>query len=182
MALVIGLSGKIGSGKGTVAEYICEKYGAEQFLFSKILADILDRLYLPKTRVNLQKLGRILRSEFCKGVIVDAFEKDIKESKAKIKIVDGIRYVNEVVMLRKNKDNVLIYVKAPLEIRYERCLRRSEKGEDRVTFEEFRKADVRATESELGQIENRADYVVDNSGSIQDLKKKIDEIMVKMLK
>jgi len=182
MALVIGLSGKIGSGKGTVAEHICEKYGAEQFLFSKILADILDRVYLPKTRKNLQKLGKVLRSEFGKGVIVEAFEKDISGSKTEIKIVDGIRYANEVLMLRKNENNILIYVTAPLETRYERCLKRSEKGEDMVTFEEFRRADVRATESELGQIKNRADYVVDNLGSIQDLKEKIDEIMSKTLK
>jgi len=85
-------------------------------------------------------------------------------------------------MLRKNENNILIYVTAPLETRYERCLKRSEKGEDMVTFEEFRRADVRATESELGQIKNRADYVVDNLGSIQDLKEKIDEIMSKTLK
>ncbi|MBN2518793.1 MAG: AAA family ATPase [Candidatus Altiarchaeota archaeon] len=179
MALVVGLSGRIGSGKGAVAQYLREKYGAEQFVFSKILADVLDRLSLPKTRQNLQKLGDSLRREFHKGVIVDALANDISKSKASLVVVDGIRYVNEVKMLRGFKENVLLYVDAPLEKRYERCVRRGEKGEGGMSLEEFEKSDLGPTELELEKVKGMADHILENTGSIEELHRKVGSILGK---
>ena len=44
--LVIGLAGSIGAGKGTAAAYLVRKYGADMFIFSSPLRNILKTLYI----------------------------------------------------------------------------------------------------------------------------------------
>ncbi len=177
MKLVIGLCGRIGSGKTIVSEYLHKNYSASQRRFSQILMDILDRLYLPHDREYLQKLGAALRNSIGPDVIVNAFEKDIANEKNRIVVIDGIRYPNEVELLRKFENNILIYINAPAKIRYERCKIRGEKGEQDITFEEFMESENRETERRIDEIGDIADYKIDNTGAINELYVGIKEIM-----
>ena len=79
MKLVIGLVGRIGSGKTAISEYLQKNYGAREHRFSQILMDILDRLYLPHERTHLQNLGKILRAELGEEVIVNSFRQDLEK-------------------------------------------------------------------------------------------------------
>jgi dephospho-CoA kinase len=182
MKLVIGITGKIGSGKTILANYLSKKYLASEYQFSKILMDILDRLYMEKTRLNLQKLGASLRKELGHDVIVNAMRKDIEKDNSRIIVIDGIRYKNEVEMLRKFKHNMLISVKASLRIRYERCIKRGEKGEGSISFEDFLKSEKKATEKEIEKISTIADYKLKNEGDEKELFKQVDEILEKFWK
>jgi|Deesub1362A_J573_1020465.scaffolds.fasta_scaffold00166_72 dephospho-CoA kinase len=177
MKLVIGLVGGIGSGKTTVSEYLSSKYGASQHRFSQILMDILDRLYLPHKREYLQKLGASLRAELGMDVIVNAFKKDLEKDPSNLIVIDGIRYDNEVEMLRSFENNILIFINAPVRDRYVRAVTRKEKGEASMTFAEFLESEMRETEQRIEVIGRKADYIVDNTGTIEELQKKIDEIM-----
>jgi len=177
MILVIGLAGRIGSGKGTVAKHLMRKKGAEQFVYSDILSDVLKRLALPVTRPNLQHLGEALRESLGDDVLVNAMEADIKHARAEMRLIDGVRYVNEVEMLRTFPHNKLIFIDAPLEIRYRRAKKRAEKGEESLTLEEFKDREKAATEREIDQVEKMADYTLDNSGTIEELYEKIDQLM-----
>ncbi|ODS36747.1 MAG: hypothetical protein A7316_02435 [Candidatus Altiarchaeales archaeon WOR_SM1_86-2] len=179
MKLVIGLVGRIGSGKGAVTEHLCSGYGASRHVISDILADVLDRLYLPRNRENLQALGKALRAELGSSVIVDALKKDIEGDNAGIIVVDGIRYVNEVEMLRCFDNNLLVSIDAPPEVRYERCKIRGQKNETNITFEEFLNSGKQETEKYIGETEKLADYRIDNSGSLKDLHEKVNEILSK---
>ncbi|MBN2014769.1 MAG: AAA family ATPase [Candidatus Altiarchaeota archaeon] len=176
MKLVVGLSGKMGSGKTVVSRYLHKKYGAEQMRFSQILMDILERLHIPSEREALQKLGHALRSLVGEDVIVNAFRADLEAEKSRIIVVDGVRYPNEVDMLRSFGNNVLLYIDAPAEVRYRRCVERNEKGEGRVSFEKFLEAENRETERYLNEIAELSDYVVDNTGSVEELQQKVDKI------
>lgn len=177
MILVIGLAGRIGCGKGTAAKYLAKKYGAQRFVYSEILSDILERLHLPVTRTNLQRLGKTVREAFGKDVLVEAMKGDLEDAKAEMRLIDGVRYVNEVEMLRTFPHNRLIFIDVPLEMRHERVRKRGERGEKEMPLEEFRKKDRAATEKELGQVRELADYVVDNSGTIEELHQRIDALM-----
>jgi dephospho-CoA kinase len=176
MSLVIGLIGRIGSGKTAVSEYLQENYGAKEHRFSQILMDILDRLNLPHERANLQKLGKSLRAELGEEVIVNAFKHDLEKDTSEILIVDGIRYENEVNML-KEKNGILIFVTASSEVRYERAVARGEKGEATTTFEQFLESEKAETEKHIEAIKESADYIIDNSGTLDELYKKVDEII-----
>jgi len=177
MKLVIGLVGKIGSGKTIVSDYLHEKYGAKQMRFSQILMDILDRLYLPHERKHLQRLGHSLRTSLGEDVIVNAFGRDMEKDPSRVIAVDGIRYMNEVKMLRKFENNLLIFVDAPADIRYGRCRTRGEKGEDKIEFEEFLKAEERETERHIDEIGGIADYRIENTKSLEELYKEVDRIL-----
>ncbi|OYT40408.1 MAG: hypothetical protein B6U86_04020 [Candidatus Altiarchaeales archaeon ex4484_43] len=176
MKLVIGLAGRMGSGKTVVCNYLHERYGAKQMRFSQILMDILDRLYLPHEREYLQKLGHSLRTSLGEDVIVNAFEEDMKRGPSKIIAIDGIRYMNEVKMLRKFEENLLIFVDAPVDIRFRRCRARGEKGEGKTKFEEFLRAEERETERYIDEIGKIADYRIENTKSLKELYEEVDGI------
>lgn len=176
MSRVLGLIGRIGSGKTAVSEYLQENYGAKEHRFSQILMDILDRLYLPHERANLQKLGKSLRAELGTDVIVNAFKQDLEKDTSEILIVDGIRYENEVELL-KEKKGILIFVTASPEARYERAVKRGEKGEAKITFEQFLESEKAETEKHIEAIKSSADYTIDNSGTLDELYKKVDGII-----
>lgn len=176
MKLVLGLVGRIGSGKTAVSEYLQENYGAREHRFSQILMDILDRLNLPHERAHLQNLGKSLRAELGPDVIVNTFKHDLEKDQSDVLIVDGIRYENEVNML-KEKNGVLIFVTASPEVRYERAVARGEKGETRMTYEQFLESEKAETEKHIEMIKESADYVIDNSGTLDELYEKVDRIM-----
>jgi len=177
MKLVIGLVGEIGGGKTAVSEHLKEKYSASQHRFSQILMDVLDRLHLPHDRELLQNLGHSLRESLGDDVIVKAFEQDLNREDSDVIIVDGIRYWNEVELLRKFKPSILIYVTAPAEARYERCKSRGEKGESSISFEEFTQNENRETERFVAEIGGKADHKLENTGTIEELLQKVDEII-----
>ena len=176
MQLVIGLVGHIGSGKTAVSEYLQEKYGAKEHRFSQILMDILDRLNLPHERAHLQNLGKSLRAELGPDVIVNAFKHDLEKDASEMLIVDGIRYENEVEML-KEKGGQLIFVTASPEVRYKRAVARGEKGEAMITYEQFLESEKAETEKHIEMIKDSADYIIDNSGTLDELYKKVDGII-----
>ncbi len=177
MKLVIGLVGEIGGGKTAVSNHLRDKYGASQHRFSQILMDILGRLHLPNDRELLQNLGHSLRESLGDDVIVKAFEQDLRDEDSDVIIIDGIRYRNEVELLRKFKPSVLIYVTAPVEARYERCKSRGEKGESSISLEKFTQNESRETERFVPEIGEKADFKLENTGTLEELLQKVDEII-----
>jgi len=181
MTLVIGLSGRIGSGKGTAAEYLEKRYKAKVLVFSDILNDILDRLGIPITRYSLQQLGKSLRTGLGRDVIVNAMKADIERSRAKVLLIDGVRFRNEAKMVKDFPKSALIFVDVPVQIRYKRSLKRGSRGEAELSFEEFERLDNAPTESELDFVKREANFVVKNAYDKKALFKELDEIMKKLV-
>jgi dephospho-CoA kinase len=177
MKIVIGLSGKIGSGKGTVSAYLKDKYGAREHRFSDILTDILKRLHILPERRALQKMGASLRAQLGSDVLIKAFQKDLELDQNDFLVVDGIRYPNEVEMLRTFEKQILLFITAPPEVRFERVKERGEKGEEHISFEEFMQAEERETERHLDDISDNAEIIIDNSGSLAELYSQVEEAL-----
>ncbi len=182
MKLAVGLVGRIAAGKSVISQHLVENYGADYFMFSQVLIDVLQRLNLPPTRENLQGLGMSLRKTLGQDVIVNALKHDLEEKDSKVAVIDGIRYENEVEMLRGFKKSVLIHVVAPSEVRYQRCRERGEKGEHDITYEEFLEAEEKETERYIDELGREADHTLKNTGSIEELINEVDEIMQAALK
>lgn len=182
--VIIGLIGEKGSGKGTVADYLMEKYDAKHYGTSKILRRTLEDLHLPVTRDNLVKLALVLKEGYGPSVIIDSLIKDMEENTSDLIIADGIRMHGDVEpFLKKYKDNFyLVYVTADLKLRYERTKLRKEKdGEDKATFQEFLEEEGRLTEVSVHEIGKTAQYKLNNNGTAKELKAQVDQMMKEIL-
>lgn len=182
--VIIGLIGEKGSGKGTAANYLIEKYGAKHYGTSKILRRTLEDLHVPVTRDNLVKLALVLKEGYGPSVIIDSLIKDMEKNGSDVIIADGIRMHGDVEpFLKKYKDNFfLVYVTADLKLRYERTkLRKEKEGEDKATFEEFLEEEGRLTEVSIHEIGKTAQYKLNNNGTAEELKAQVDRMMMEIL-
>jgi len=174
--MIIGLTGTIASGKSTVAKFF-KKRGYEHFTYSDILRIEADKRNISPSRENLQALGNKVKEEshnlgiLSRMIIENAKKPDI--------IADGIRTVDEISELRKNKC-VIIGVDASQKTRYNRLKNRKRKG-DPTDFNEFKKIDDHENKGltpgqEINKCLNKSDFIIKNDGSYEDLIAKIEEI------
>lgn len=175
--IIIGIIGENASGKTTATDYLKEKYGAVSFRFSDMLADILKRLYLEPARNNFQILSTILRQNFSEDIMSRVIAEDVKNSPANLIITEGVRRPTDIVYLKNNHGFKLIALKTDEKIRYERLKQRQEKQDDATkTWKEFQAEGQQESEQKIKEVDASADFSVDNNGSIDDLKKQLDEI------
>ncbi|HRY82743.1 MAG TPA: AAA family ATPase [Candidatus Moranbacteria bacterium] len=183
--IIIGLIGEKGSGKGTAADYLIEKYGAIHYGTSKILRRTLEDIHVPVTRDNLAKLALVLKEGYGPSVIIDSLIRDMEKNGSNIIIADGIRMHGDVEPFRKKygKNFFLVYVAADLKLRFDRIkLRNQNEGESEATFEKFLEEEGRLTEVSIREIGKQADFTLNNNGTAEELKKQVDEMMEKVPK
>lgn len=176
--LIIGLVGRQGSGKGTAAKILQEKYQAELFRFSSILGTVLDRLAIDKTRDNLIQLSEGLRKGFGEDVLAYAIEQDALNAKSDIVVIDGIRRIEDIAALEPLPHFKLVEIAAPAKVRYDRMTHRGEKsGENEMSYDEFAELEQAPTEVTIPSVAARAWKAIDNGGTAEELEAKIDAMM-----
>lgn len=178
MKLILGFSGQIGSGKGTVAKHIVEKYGASHYRFSDILREVSDYLRIEKTRDNLQDLSTILRQRFGQDLLTKIIFEKVREDANDFIVVEGIRLADDVSYLERLPEFKFIYIEANPETRYERILKRKENtGDSEKTFEQFLQDQQDEADIQIQGLKRKAQYTLENNGTIEEFKQKADELI-----
>ncbi len=188
---VIGIVGKISSGKETVAKIIGKLVSQEDcstfhIPFSAVMRDIAGFLAPGKepNRDMLVKIAGVLKPKLGKDVFVDATLRALRFlSEAfpdiRLGIVDGFRSVKETELFLSQLDTYIIGVVAShdpeedLEIRFKRQKKRGRGREDVKDFEKFRRLNEREDpwiDPILGLIESRGFPVIINNAELDDLK------------
>ena len=176
--LILGLVGQIASGKGSVSEHLRTKYKANFYHFSTPLRKTLKILKLDEDRQNLAKLSKSLRKSFGEDLLARVITSNIKNDKSKIIVVDSVRRMDDIKYLQDLPEFRLVYIKANIKTRYERLTGRRENKDDKIkTYKEFVQDNKLETEIEIAKISKKAEFVIDNSGSLDELHKQIDEII-----
>lgn len=176
--VILGITGEMGSGKGTIAKYIVEQKDGSSHRFSTILRDILDRVYLEQSRDNMQALSTVMRKTFGEDLMAKGMSHDAQNDEHDVVVVDGVRRMSDITFLKELPHFKLVYVEADMRNRYERITRRGENADDaKKTFEEFQKAHEDESELQIKELKNYANYVVNNDGAYEDLYKQVDEII-----
>jgi len=180
--MMIGLVGEKLAGKDEAAAYLQKKYGAFYVKYSHILDEILGMLDLPISRRNEIDLGRALRDTFKRNVLWGGIAKRLERSTANIKVVGSIRLEDEFELAKKLGAKI-VYITAPIELRHQRLMEaRREKAEDgKQSFEDFVKQEREWTEKGIPALGAKADFRIENTGSLEDLYGKVD-IIVEELK
>ncbi len=176
--LIIGLVGEKGGGKGTftgVLREVAPGRSITHIRFRDVLQETLELWGIPATRQNLTKLAVAITSTFGEGVKAHATLRKADNVESDIVIFDGIRWQGDIEGLRKLPNNVLVYVTADPEIRYQRAKARKEKvGEGSLTFEEFMKEEHLKTELLIPQIGKTADFTITNNGTLEEFKNQVE--------
>lgn len=178
--IIIGLVGQKSSGKDTVAAYLEEKYGFKHVSSGDIIREYVTKNQLgdPKVRDVLIKVGNQLRKERGGDVLVKvALEDDIEKL-----VISGLRAVTEIEAITAAGGEVWV-VEAPIELRFEWAKLRGRIGEN-VSFEEFVEAEEKENinldknTQNIMLVVEMADKVILNNGTLADLEKKVDGLMV----
>jgi len=180
--IILGLVGQIASGKEVTKKYIREKYGAQDCKFSTSLRDVLDRIEVPTSRENLQKLSTILRENFGEDLLARVIAKDASKLDTDVVVIDGVRRLGDIKHLRELPNFFLVGVVADPKIRYERLIMRNEnEGDNKKTFEEFLKDQESEADREIPEVLSVAKKIINNDGLLDELYRQIDDIMSDLL-
>ena len=188
--MILGLTGKNASGKGEAANYLKSK-GFVYYSLSDMIREEATKRNLEHSRENLIELGNELREKYGPGCLAQKINNEMNNckkifQKKKFFVIDSIRSPHEVNELKKNKSFLLIGIDAPIELRFNRLRERNRVG-DAKTFEEFKQQEQRENlksdiNQQLDATFGMAKKVIVNYGSLEELHKKIDKLLLELEK
>ena len=164
--MIIGLSGKIGSGKTTIGRALAKELNFRYASFGDYVRHLLRAQGGdPDCREQLQDLGASLvrrdHLEFCKGFLSFASYEDGNDL-----VIDGIRHVkilNAIRELLPTSKILLLYLETSEISRHERLERRDEDVRRIVRAQQHRVEHDLETE-----LPKRADAIIDSSLTIEE--------------
>lgn len=191
--MIIGLCGRIGSGKGTAADLLVSEHGFAKTSFADSLKDgvsamfgwprhllegdttesrewreQIDEFWTRETgrtitpRLVLQEVGTdCMREGFYDGVWISLLKKRIQESPDTDWVISDVRFANEVDAVRELSGNVFEVLRGPA-------------PEWLADFKAFGTKPQGVHESEWRYLEANIPDKIDNTGSLEDLKKTLE--------
>jgi dCMP deaminase len=182
--MIIGLTGKNGSGKGEVARYLQDR-GFVYYSLSDVLREEAAKEQQQVTRDILVALGNRLRSEHGPSVLAEKVFNRLDPEKNYV--IDSIRHPSEVQVFRRRTDFMLALVKAPERLRFERLRQRGRENDPR-TFEDFQALEAKEAQSktESDQQLDKAialhDTILENTGPLKMLHDKVKDVLLEFSK
>jgi dCMP deaminase len=177
--MIIGLTGKNGSGKTEVSEYLKSR-GFEYHSLSDAIREEIRKRGLQITRDALIEMGNELREKFGPGILAERILDSLVSGQNYV--IDSIRNPQEVDVLRRRKDFTLLAVEAEQATRFERSLKRGREHAAR-TLEQFIEEESRELGSsnpagqQLNATREKADLVLTNDGTLEELHRRLDMLL-----
>lgn len=180
--MLIGLTGRNAAGKGEVAKHL-QTRSFYFFSLSDAIRDEIRARNLPVTREKLIEVGNELRLKHGPAVLAERILAKLEDDRNYV--IDSIRNPAEVEAFRKSGKFKLLRVAAASSVRFRRSVDRAREG-DPITFERFLELEEREAAGDphaqnMIQVEQLADEVVQNDGSLAELYPRIDEIVSRLL-
>ncbi|MBW2992678.1 AAA family ATPase [Candidatus Woesearchaeota archaeon] len=181
--MIIGITGTLGAGKGTVVEYL-KKRGFKHYSVRAFITEEIKRRGMPVNRDSMVEVGNDLRAKNGAGYCVEQLY-DRAEKEGDNCIIESIRTVGEAEALKKKGKFYLFAVDANPRIRYDRISKRGT-STDAVDFEEFIENERREMENidpnkqNIGKVMEMADFTFENDETIEELDKKVEEVLAKL--
>jgi len=180
--MIIGLTGKNGSGKGEVANFLKER-GFHYYSLSDAIREEAARRGKEITRDVLIALGNELREAEGPGGLAERIFKKLDPEKHYV--IDSIRHPSEVQVFRRRNNFTLLRIQAPDRLRFERLRQRGRENDPKV-WEDFLELEAKESKSEvktnqqLDQTIALADIQVDNNGPLKEMHDKVKQILVQL--
>lgn len=181
--MIIGITGSLGAGKGTVVEYLVSEKGFTHISARDIWTQELQARNIEVNRDTMTKLANELRNEHGPAYFVtQALE--MADNEPGDYVIESIRTVGEAELLQQ-EGGILLAVDADQKERYRRITERQSVLDD-VSFEEFVRqeaAEMKNTDphkQSIGAVMKMADFTLQNDGAVRELRQQIETIFTQL--
>jgi len=183
---IIGITGTLGAGKGTIVEYLVRHHGFQHFSVREFLSRIIKAEGLEVNRDTLVQVANELRANHSPSFIAEELYLEAKGSGNDC-IIESIRTLGEVNALHEKGNFHLFAVDADQRLRYERIVLRAS-ATDKIDFDTFVANEAREMNSTDPNKQNiaacmkLADFDFLNNGNLLELYKQVDEVLLQIEK
>lgn len=179
--LIIGITGTLGAGKGTIVEYLVDQKGFVHFSVRDFLIEEIQKRQLPLNRDSMTRVANDLRKQNAPSYIVDQLYKKAA-AHGRNCIIESIRTPGEIYALQKQANFSLFAIDASPKTRYQRILLRNSVT-DQVSYDTFLMNEQREMEStdpnhqNLKKCIELADFRFQNEDSREALYAEVENVL-----
>jgi dephospho-CoA kinase len=179
---VIGVIGRNGSGKDEVLRYLRDRHGVPFVSTGDIVREIAAGEGRTPDRSTLQEISHSYFRKYGQGCFVKMLAEKIRGKGWPVAGISGVRSPQDVRTMKEMLGPSFVLVEVSVtdpRVRFERMRQR---GEERDTDSYQRFLDQDSGEEQLFHVEEAAmmaDCSLTNDGSLQDLHRKIEDLVVR---
>ena len=180
--MIIGITGTLGAGKGTIVEFL-KQHGFRHYSVRNYLVKKINKLGLEVSRDSMVSVANQIRQMNSPSYIIEELYKEASQE-GEDSIIESVRTPAEAEFIKK-QGGVLLAVDANPQIRYSRIILRQSET-DNISFEEFLKNEQREmfstnpNEQNLSECIDMADYIIENNKDFYHLETQIKNIYNKI--
>lgn len=181
--MIIGITGTLGAGKGTVVKYLVERQGFHHLSARALFQELMEQEGVAVDRDSMVAFANDLRAKHGADFVVRELSKKAQEIGGDV-VIESIRTVGEVETLREFEGSLLLAVDADQQLRYERIHGRGSPL-DHVTFEKFVEQENTEMRSDdpnkqnIAAVMNMADHTIYNDNDTEALFRHVEEFLKK---
>ena len=182
--MIIGITGTIGAGKGTIVEYLINNKKFKHYSARDFISEEVNRRGLILNRDSLTSVANDLRATHSPQYVIEQlFYKAQKEGGNAV--IESVRTPGEITFLRKQPNFYLFAVDADSKLRFQRIKERAS-ATDHIDFKTFRSNEKREmstpdpNKQNLGKCIEMADFVFYNNDSMDELFAQVEKVLTEI--
>ena len=178
---IIWITWPAAAGKWTVVDYFVNKLWFVHYSASWYLTEILKSQNKEINRDTMRELADSLRAQYGPSYLISELYNQAAKN-WKNAIIESVRTVWEVELLRGKENFILLSIEPDQELRYKRAIERNS-AKDHISFEKFKEQeDLEAASSDpnkwnIKACQKLADVEIQNNWDMKALEESIEHIL-----